>query len=435
MDQSLSLKAASSFLYKCYGIAPLIHFPEEIKNRIFSQLYPIMLYDEAAKILPKDSLSAAAFTEDASCIAVGTDNGPRLWSVEDGSQPEAPVSYESGTITALSFNSKTRSLIAGTDGDHIDTYFMENKGTFAHTKNPISVSYTVPRGKERFRPIYSMAQTPKGHMLFGTEWGNILLLNTETSTVENIFDHPDNCPLISICFSSDGKYMACMHESGKVELVDLTTKAIRTVGDVHSGICKEAFNGLCFSPDNKFLFIPYERALIGFDVEHTQTSVIFDDTEQCLSVQVSPTGKFLLIGDKAKRIRIIDLTTKACVMVLVLTDEISSFAGLFSPDERVLALKTHKFLSLWKHNPLAAYLLSTKVKSEQLLFIKFLRDLSSLDSDKALCKELIDTGELSIQQEGQENERAFFIRHRPDIRKLFDSFDEPVREYIKEHLL
>ncbi len=436
MEQCLLPTHDYAFLYTHYDIEPLIKFPAEIQTQIFSQLFSIPLYDEIGQLpisnYGKNSvIYSAAFTHNNSSIAVGTHGEIFLVDVTKGTFSRTDRTFAFSNTTALLSDNETNVLIGGTDGLTINIYPLEKKtGEFNKEKENISIAYTLPLGAERFRPIYYITQTPQGDILFGNEWGEACLLNRKTNTVENLFNHPDGSSVASICFRSDIPSMACAYRSGKVEMIDLVTHKKEPLLDAHKNPI-EAYQSLCFSHDNKCLIVLYKSGITLLDVSSKQIYAQLEDTKQCVFAHFSPTDELILVGDNAGRVRIFKHTTKSCITRLPVSHEITApFGAVFSSDGNLLALRSRRFLSLWKFNLLAAYLLSKDVTPEQALYIKFLRDITFLISEGArlLCKE-------AIVKEKLQSTLSFLIKQNAALTKVLYSFDKPVRTAIRQQLL
>ncbi|MBA3751590.1 hypothetical protein H0X06_02180 [Candidatus Dependentiae bacterium] len=424
MNSCKTQEDSAAFLYEFYGISPLIVFPLEIKKQIFSQLFPSPLYEEHSQFsiddYKKSWIYSASFAPDRKCIAIGTNDGTLFIDIAKKSLMDTAKNRLHGNSTALLFDNETNSLIVGTDEQYIDEYTIDKTTGKWDRKNFISADYTLPVGEERYRAIYYMTLTLEKNILFGTEWGNILLLDRTTKSAKKLFDHQESTSLNSICFRSDELVAACAHESGKIEMVDLTTNRLETFIEDNPLRIVKAYQGLCFSPDNTRLLVLFQSGIALFETKTKQILTVYENTQYPVFAHFSTSGELVVVGDNARSIRIFNSTTNSCIATLPIKHEIKApFGGCFNGEGDLLAIRTSKILSIWKLNPLAAYLLlNFEVKTEQLLFIKFLIDITN----PTVCKKGLEKSE-------------FFIKHSAKLKNIFYSFDEKVQDYIRQRFL
>lgn len=436
MDRQLvKSPSLSPFLLCCYGVKPLRYTPCELQKQILLQLFCEPLYTVVGIYEDKAAnFALASFTHDEASLVVGTDRGPKSFSTTNSSFVDTPFLYEHGSMNALTYlHTEEPTLIAATNSNHLHLYPMEKEtGKFKGTVS------SIPFELQEKNPVYYMAPTPKGDVLFSTSKGTIFRLCSPNHVVEKLLAHPEGEYIVTACFGSDGDTFACAHFFGRIDLIKLSSQEIKeTIECKGRGmLTPEVIKGLCFSSDMSHLYICYEKGIASFDLKEKRF-VEFEGTKESVAVEVGPSGKHLLIQDKVNTFKLVDTTKKRCCMEFTFKSPLEGFCqGTLSSSEQFVAIVSRNAVSIWKIDPLIEYIFSDQAQTEQLLFIKFLIDMKTMDSIKIVCRKIVeDKPFLEKEVDLTIEEVEFFEKHRNDIKGLFCSFDKTLQDFIVERFL
>jgi len=221
-----------------------------------------------------------------------------LWNIQSITYSEK-YPFDDGTTFSVQFSPSGK-------------YFI-----FAGEYGKICLCRTEPRWYQkkliksfnRYCPIYSVCFSPdKKYIISGGEIcennKSMELWNIESGICEKIFSEHEST-VWSVHFSSSGKYVASGSEDGTVR-----------IWDVALGICEKILKtkrygvkAVSFSLDEKYVAFSYSNNLQIWDIDSNlcRRTLCNENTIYCLSF--SPNGKQIVTGDDAGNIKLWDISS------------------------------------------------------------------------------------------------------------------------------
>jgi len=163
---------------------------------------------------------------------------------------------------------------------------------------------------------------------------------------EVVFNIGHSSMVTSVCYSSDGKYLASASLDDTIKLWEVETgRLLRTLAGHTNDVCS-----VCYSPDGKYLASGSDDYTIKLWEVKTGECVqtLIGHTENVTSVCYSPDGKYLASGSNDNTIKLWEVKTGECVQTLIgHTSTLTSVC--YSPDGQYIASGSYdSTIKLWE---------------------------------------------------------------------------------------
>jgi WD40 repeat protein len=238
----------------------------------------------------------------------------------------ALLEWRSGRIDDLEAVERIKEVCKSYPGEWLPIYLLASFHLEREdNEKALSVLEEIKNVNHEIKELYSLAQSSPGIKCLRTFQGH-------------------NSPVISVCFSQDGRYALSGSSDYTLKLWDVETgKCLRTFW--HSG----TVNSVSFSPDGKFALSGSEdKTLKLWDVETAKCLRTFEGHRDVVtSACFSPDGRYALSGSSDKTLKLWDVETGKCLRTFKGHRDVVLSVS-FSPDGRyALSGSWDETIKLW----------------------------------------------------------------------------------------
>ena len=462
-------KSSDRFLYKLYKLSEYEKLPIELQHIISAQAIssifsPLPIHKLAKTIpLPKNpdhnerSQYFIAFSPDSSHIAVTAGRRFYIFAIEKNSW--VSEGHSTCNLRGICFNgdgTRFAALSNDTQNSQWGAPPLSYLRSFELSNYDIIGSPLLENGEEISRNGWADAIhfTPQGKLLllgstdFYTQ-GCVEIYDPESKRVEKLLDsRPVSENNLLLCKLSENKYSVIIISPDKgIEVFDIT-KEVTTLELPRSTVNFKAQRMLAFR--DSLVAIPSLYTTVTASAENpplleTKKCIVIKDIQTNIETELrskhgndfSPlcfsnkTHSLFTLVDK--HLRLHNIKTGICIAILPITLK-PDWACDVSSEGKQFALVTQKKLFLWRcaFADLLDDCLKGKITLEQLLFLKFLRDLKSahyvLEGNGA-------ESEAPPLQEHHLRPIKFIPEDIAQLKEVFFTFNEGVQEYLRLNYL
>ncbi|MHC4061215.1 MAG: WD40 repeat domain-containing protein [Planctomycetota bacterium] len=163
--------------------------------------------------------------------------------------------------------------------------------------------------------------------------------------VSTIYHHSVTLPRINaVAVSEDGNYLVAVgtNSGGFIHLADVTKETVLWEKvprgqDVPIGQWTVNFNDVCFSPDNKYIYVAGNVGLLCFDLSSGKIVSQWLIPGRCIGVAASPDGRLVAGGGGGNGLVFVYQANTGRELLKLDTGQFTIYGLAFSPDSKMLA--------------------------------------------------------------------------------------------------
>jgi WD40 repeat protein len=281
-----------------------------------------------------DLISATAFTPQNELIAIGRahDGNLKLWDLSNGR-----ILADLGIAQTVS-----------------SAAFSKDASLLAIAVAPAIKIYSVATGKQLSTPatnardVYSLEFSPDGtRLLSGNRQGNVIISEVSSGRMEVRLDSGNM--YYRAVFSPDGKQVASADQDGKIRIWDVASVTIEQTLIGHTGVVRF----MCFSPDGQLLATSGEDNTVRmWDLASGKEVSPLIHSDYVERLAFTPDGKRLLTASYGGRVVLWDVVGMQEVITLRRGGGGSQSSISFSKDGLILAISSESgAVTVWQGGP------------------------------------------------------------------------------------
>jgi WD40 repeat protein len=252
-----------------------------------------------------------AFSPDSKRIAAASDDGiARIWNARTG-ELQRMVKVEDERMLSLAFSPDSKLLATGSE---VLRVWEVETGELLHTLldpgvHPLSIT-SVCEGGQYPAEIFTVAFSGDGKLLVSAcpDTLTACIWNTESWTLEHTIQG------YTVSFSPDGKYAVIPSNKYRtIQIYDTSTWQLQSTLETNG---RQVYPSI-ISPDSKIIATIAGRETELWDVNDGKAMKLFTDpARQVSTLAFSPDRRVLISGAKKCSLRVWDLESGDCLLIL-----------------------------------------------------------------------------------------------------------------------